>query len=130
MNEQRRQAYINLVQSLLNCRTNNEVQEILAANQELVDVDLIPNILEIANHLRQHGELDQANHLMNIAGQQLGVYSKLPSTATTKECLYFLEQALKVMANNRDNVQVANQMLVANVKKINNISAPRIATAA
>ncbi|MEH2418499.1 CHAT domain-containing protein [Nostoc sp.] len=123
MNEQRQQAYINLIQSLLNCRTNDEVQEILAANQELVDVDWIPKILEIANHLRKHGELDQANHLMNIAGQQLGVYNKLPSTVTTKECLDFLEQALKVMVDNRDNVQVVNQILVKNVKKLNNISA-------
>ncbi|MBH8573356.1 CHAT domain-containing protein [Nostocaceae cyanobacterium CENA369] len=123
MNEQRQQANFNLIQSLLNCRTNDEVQEILAANQELVDVDLIPKMLEIASHLRKHGELDQANHLMNIAGQQLGVYNKLPSTATTKECLDFLEQALKVMADNRDNVQVVNQILVENIKKLNKISA-------
>ncbi|MGF1672143.1 MAG: CHAT domain-containing protein [Rivularia sp. (in: cyanobacteria)] len=121
MNEQRQQAYLNLIRSLLDSPSGEE-SEILAAHQDLLDAGLVQKMLEIASNLLRHGELDQANHLMNIAGQQLGVYSKLPSTATTKESLDFLEQALKVIADNRNNVQAVNQMLVENVKKLNNIS--------
>ena len=124
MNEQRQQAYVNLIQSLLNCRSDDEVQEILAANQDLIDAGLVQKMLEMASNLLRQGELDQANRLMNIAGQQLGVSSsKLSSTTTKKECLDFLEQALKVTADSISKVQVVYPILVANIKKLNNISA-------
>ncbi|MFN6482819.1 MULTISPECIES: CHAT domain-containing tetratricopeptide repeat protein [unclassified Nostoc] len=123
MNEQRQQAYLNLIQSLLNCRSDDEVQEILAANQDLIDAGLVQKMLEIARNLLRQGELDQANGLMNIAGQQLGVYSKLSSTATKKEWLDFLEQALKVTADSIGKVQVVYPILRANIKKLNSISA-------
>ncbi|MEH2337965.1 tetratricopeptide repeat protein [Nostoc sp.] len=123
MNEQRQQAYFNLIQNLLNCRSHDEVRKILAANQNLLDASLVQKMLERASHLLKQRELDQANRLMNIAGQQLGVYSKLSSTAPEKEYLDFLEQVLKVTADSRDNVQVVYQILVANIKKFDNISA-------
>jgi len=40
MNEARRQAYLNLIQSLLNCPSGEESQ-ILEANSELVDAGLV-----------------------------------------------------------------------------------------
>lgn len=123
MNEQRQKAYFNLIQNLLNCRSDDEVQEILAANQDLIDAGLVQKMLEIARNLLRQGELDQANGLMNIAGQQLGVYSKLSSTATKKEWLDFLEQALKVTADSINKVQVVYPILRANIKKLNSISA-------
>ncbi|WP_238845518.1 CHAT domain-containing protein [Nostoc edaphicum] len=123
MNEQRQQAYFNLIQNLLNCHSDDEVQKILAANQDLIDAGLVQKMLEIARNLLRQGELDQANGLMNIAGQQLGVYSKLSSTATKKEWLDFLEQALKVTADSINKVQVVYPILRANIKKLNSISA-------
>ncbi|AVH70238.1 CHAT domain-containing protein [Nostoc sp. 'Lobaria pulmonaria (5183) cyanobiont'] len=123
MNEQRQQAYFNLIQSLLNCRSHDEILEILAANQNLLDDSLVQKMLERASHLLKQSELDLANRLMNIAGQQLGVYTKLSSTAIEKEYLNFLEQVLKVTADSRDNVQVVSRILIANIKKIDNISA-------
>ncbi|WP_155960359.1 hypothetical protein [Fischerella sp. PCC 9605] len=40
MNEQRQQAYLNLIQSLLNCPEGEE-SEILAANQDLIDAGFL-----------------------------------------------------------------------------------------
>ena len=85
MNEQRQQAYFNLIQSLLNCRSHDEILEILVANQNLLDDSLVQKMLKRASYLLKQSELDLANRLMNIAGQQLGVYTKLSSTAIEKE---------------------------------------------
>ncbi|MBD2518064.1 CHAT domain-containing protein [Nostoc sp. FACHB-973] len=122
MNEQRQQAYFNLIQSLLNCRSHDEILDILVANQNLLDDSLVQKMLKRASYLLKQSELDLANRLMNIAGQQLGVYTKLSSTAIEKEYLNFLEQVLKVTADSRDNVQVVFRILIANIKKIDNIS--------
>ncbi|BDI17265.1 hypothetical protein ANSO36C_30670 [Nostoc cf. commune SO-36] len=56
MNEQRQQAYLNLIQRLLNCRTNNELQETLAANQELVDIGFLQTIEAEAQRFSQQGD--------------------------------------------------------------------------
>lgn len=121
MNEQRQQAYLNLIRSLLDSPSGEE-SEILAANQELLDVGLVQKMLERASHLLKQSELDLANRLMNIVGQQLGVSTKLSSTAIEKEYLDFLEQTLKVTADSRGNVQVVYQILITNIKKLDNIS--------
>ncbi|WDD33398.1 tetratricopeptide repeat protein [Nostoc sp. UHCC 0926] len=120
MNEQRQQDYLSLIQSLLNCRSHDEVQEILAANQDLIDdPGSVQKMLEMASNLRKQGELDQANRLMNIAGQQLGISSKLSSTAIEKEYLDFLEQVLKVTANSRGDAQVVYPLLAENTRYLN-----------
>ncbi|MEH2193804.1 MAG: hypothetical protein V7K98_14370 [Nostoc sp.] len=123
MNEQRQQAYLNLIERLLNCGSDDEVREILAANQDLIDAGLVQKMLEMANNLLRQGELDQANRLMNIAGQQLGVSSKLSSTATQKEYLDFLEQVLKVTADTRGNAQVIYPMLAKNTDRLDGVLA-------
>ncbi|MGV0106047.1 CHAT domain-containing protein [Nostoc sp. DSM 114160] len=123
MNEQRQQAYFNLIQNLLNCRSDDEVQEILAANQDLIDAGLVEKMLEMASNLLRQGELDQANRLMNIAGQQLGVSSKLSSTATEQEYLDFLKQVLKVIADSRGNAQVVYSLLAKNTDKLDGVLA-------
>ncbi|MBW4453261.1 MAG: CHAT domain-containing protein [Nostoc indistinguendum CM1-VF10] len=123
MNEQRQQAYFNLIQNLLNCRSEDEVQEILAVNQDLIDAGLVQKMLEMASNLLRQGELDQANRLMNIAGQQLGVSSKLSSTATEKEYLDFLKQVLKVTADSSGNSQVVYSLLAKNTDKLDGVLA-------
>ncbi|MEH1919838.1 MAG: hypothetical protein V7L07_01945, partial [Nostoc sp.] len=123
MNEQRQQAYFNLIQNLFNCRSDDEVREILAANQNLIDAGLVQKMLEMASNLLRQGELDQANRLMNIAGQQLGVSSKLSSTATEQEYLDFLEQVLKVIADSKGNAQVVYPLLATNTDKLDGVLA-------
>ncbi len=60
---------------------------------------------------------------MNIAGQQLGVYSKLSSTATEKEYLDFLEQVLKVTADSRGKAQLVYPLLEKNTDKFDGVLA-------
>ncbi|NMG07169.1 CHAT domain-containing protein [Brasilonema sp. UFV-L1] len=55
MNEQRQQDYFNLIQSLLNCRSHDEVPEILAANQELLDVGFLQTVEAEAEMFSQQG---------------------------------------------------------------------------
>ncbi|NJK73976.1 MAG: hypothetical protein HC849_29880 [Oscillatoriales cyanobacterium RU_3_3] len=71
MNEARRQAYLNLIRSLLNC-PNGEESQILQANSELVDAGLVQVMLEEANDIRTFNNLNDANYLMNLAGHLMG----------------------------------------------------------
>ncbi len=83
MNQQRIQAYLNLIQSLLTCSEGEKIA-ILEANQELVDEGFVTKLLEIAENLRQQGDLDKANRLMNIAENLLKIPSKSPFLTTTE----------------------------------------------
>jgi len=76
MDDRRLEAYLNLIQLLLNCPSGEEAQ-ILQANSELVDAKLVQTILENANNLRIDKKLDDANYLMTIAGHILGIYSNI-----------------------------------------------------
>ncbi|MGB3640460.1 MAG: hypothetical protein WBA39_23230, partial [Rivularia sp. (in: cyanobacteria)] len=52
MNEQRQEAYLNLIQSLLSFRRNKKkIQEILAANQDLLDADFL-RVLEVVAEVK------------------------------------------------------------------------------
>ena len=54
MNEARRQAYLNLIQSLLNCPSGEESQ-ILQANSELVDAGLVQVMQLVVENQRERG---------------------------------------------------------------------------
>ena len=41
MNEQRTQAYVNLIERLLTCTNDEELNNVLQANQELIDPDFL-----------------------------------------------------------------------------------------
>ena len=59
MNEARRQAYLNLIQSLLNCPSGEESQ-ILQANSELVDAGLVQVMQLVAENQREEGNENTA----------------------------------------------------------------------
>ena len=71
MNEQRLQAYYQLIKSLLNC-TDGEEAEILAANQELLDAGFVETVEEVAQMCSQHGDEKTANWLQGLAMQRQG----------------------------------------------------------
>jgi tetratricopeptide (TPR) repeat protein len=71
MNEERRQAYLNLIRSLLTC-PNGEESQILQGNSELIDAELVQVMLEKASDLRNDYYLDNANYLMTLAGHLSG----------------------------------------------------------
>ena len=59
MNEARRQAYFNLIRSLLNCPSGEESQ-ILQANSELVDAGLVQVMQQAAENQREEGNENTA----------------------------------------------------------------------
>ena len=83
MNSERQQAYLNLINQLLTC-TSGEEAEIFKTHPELLDDGLVAAMLEEADNLREFGELNNANRLMNCAGILLGMNDNT-SVAVTRE---------------------------------------------
>ena len=67
MNSERQQAYLNLINQLLNCPTGEEA-EVLKAHPDLLDDGLVAAMLEEAENLREQGKLNNAVWLKNFAG--------------------------------------------------------------
>ena len=75
MNEQRAQAYINLIEQLLTCADGKE-PNILQANQELIDPEFLQVMENYATGLEEQGNNNDAALLRNMA-QQLGQFLTL-----------------------------------------------------
>ncbi|MBE9212829.1 hypothetical protein IQ247_09005 [Plectonema cf. radiosum LEGE 06105] len=71
MNQQRQDAYLNLIKQLLNC-SSGKYWEILETNQDLLDAGLVQTMLRVANEQMTLSKLDAANFLMNLARQLMG----------------------------------------------------------
>lgn len=71
MNQQRQDAYLNLIKQLLNC-SSGKYWEILETNQDLLDAGLVQTMLRVANEQMTLSKLDAANFLMNLARQLVG----------------------------------------------------------
>ncbi|MEH2413085.1 hypothetical protein [Nostoc sp.] len=122
MNEQRLQAYYQLIESLLNC-PNGEEPEILAANTELLDADFVQVVVAAAEHFAQQGEENTAEWLRNLA-----TYLTTPETTpiTQKDIEtygQFLIEILQAIAESNGNAEVIYPLLAANTNKLNNIFA-------
>ena len=59
MNSERQQAYLNLINQLLNSPSGEEAQ-ILKTHPELLDDGLVAAMLEVADNLREQGKLKNA----------------------------------------------------------------------
>ena len=88
MNEQRAQAYVNLIEQLLTCADDEELNNILQANQELIDPEFLQEMENYATGLEQQGNNNNAAWLRNMA-QQLGQYLN-PQAASIEEYQEFL----------------------------------------
>jgi tetratricopeptide (TPR) repeat protein len=92
MNSERQQAYLNLINQLLNSPSGEEA-EILKTDPELLDDGLVAAMLEVADNLREQGKLNNANWLMNCAGMLLGRNNNSSVAVTRKaEADRLLEQ--------------------------------------
>ena len=57
MNEERQNAYYQLIKALLNCPSGEEA-EILQVHPDLQDAGLVQAMLEVADYLRREGRLN------------------------------------------------------------------------
>ncbi|MFN5067057.1 MAG: CHAT domain-containing protein [Aphanizomenon sp.] len=129
MNEQRLQAYYQLVQQLLSCPHGQEAA-ILQANRELLDVDFLQVVVEVAGTFTQQGEENTANRLLGLASQlseelDIALNGNTPEPETPLNqanfdtYLQFLSKVLQATAKSEGNPQVVYPLLAANTDKLN-----------
>src|SRR4028118_1490708 len=95
MKSERGQAYLNLINQLLTCPSGEEAQ-VLETHPELRDDGLVAAMLEEGERLREFGELNNANRLMNCAGILLGMNDNTSVAVTRKaEADRLLEQGIQ-----------------------------------
>jgi CHAT domain-containing protein len=129
MNEQRLQAYYQLVQQLLSCPHGQEAA-ILQANRELLDVDFLQVVVRVAAIFTQQGEENTANRLLGLASQlseelDIALNGNTPEPETPLNqanfdtYLQFLLEVLQATAESKGNPQVVYPLLAANTDKLN-----------
>ena len=122
MNEQRTQAYLNLVNQLLSCNQGDEPR-ILQENQELLDEGLVQVMVAVAQQLGNAGRENEARWLMNMA-QQLAQALGLLDNATTENAntsqdyFNFLMETLQKV-NENPNPQLLYPFWKQNLNKLN-----------
>jgi hypothetical protein len=106
MNEQPMQAYVGLIQQLLNCPQGQE-GEVLQAKAELVDAGLVKVMQQYAVYLESQGN-NNASWLRGFAGQ-LAQALELETASLAKSELEnvakFLFETLRLVAENDGNPQ-------------------------
>jgi len=125
MDENRIQAYLNLIQQLLNCPSGEE-PEILQANSELVDLEFLQVCEAVAAQLAESGNENEADFLRNIASQ-LGEFLGFTSAAGNEvdnnsldDYLRFLQLLLQTeLENFGGDARHIYGVLQANLDKLN-----------
>ncbi|MCA2504611.1 MAG: CHAT domain-containing protein [Microcystis sp. M54BS1] len=99
MNEQRTQAYVNLIEQLLTS-ADGEEPNILQANQELIDPEFLQVMENYATWLEEQGNNDAAAWFRYMA-QQLGQFLN-PQARSIEEYQGFLLEVLRAEAESND----------------------------
>ncbi|NEP34667.1 CHAT domain-containing protein [Moorena sp. SIO3B2] len=130
MDEQSSKAYLKLINALLTCSSGKE-SEILRANQELIDKNLILTMVGVSETLVEQGDRKAADWLQNLAEQlaeALGGLEQVKSQTTKKsnsaalstseDYVEFLMEVLQATAESQGNPQVVYPLLQANLDKL------------
>ena len=68
--------YLGLIEQLLHC-PNGEEPEVLDANRDLLDAELVKKLTQVASYFAHHDNPDSAKFLIHVArelARQLGLY--------------------------------------------------------
>jgi CHAT domain-containing protein len=114
MNEERRQAYLNLIVSLLNCPSGEENQ-IVQINSELVDVGLVQIMQVEAEKLRDQGNEDAADYLTTVASQ----LAEWLASQSANSQLEFLVRVLQATSDSKADRNVIYRLLQDNINLVN-----------
>ncbi|BCU10860.1 DUF3110 domain-containing protein [Microcystis aeruginosa] len=121
MNEQRTQAYVNLIEQLLTSADGEELNNILQANQELIDPEFLQVMENYATWLEEQGNNDAAAWFRYMA-QQLGqflnpqpqVYILLYNVGTDNEGIHTIssqeKQTILLFEASADATNFARQL--------------------
>ncbi|WP_449419221.1 CHAT domain-containing protein [Phormidium nigroviride] len=115
MDENRAQAYTNLIQQLLSC-PNGEEPQILQANSELLDAEFLMVCQIIAENLAGEGQENAANFLRNLA-RQLGQFLGM-NQGGNSDYLEFLIQLLQTVSDSEGNPQQVYPFLQQNLEQL------------
>jgi len=121
MDENRAQAYLDLIQQLLDC-PNGEEPQILQANSELLDGEFLQTCEQVATMLAEQGEENPARFLRNLAsqlGEFLGMRENDHSDAgAPADRLNFLMQLLLIVNDSQGNPQQVYPFLQQNLDQL------------
>nr|NCR39284.1 CHAT domain protein [Microcystis aeruginosa W13-11] len=112
MNEARIEAYLALIQALLQCE-NGQEPALLQANAELVDAGLVAVMGQYADFLEQQGDSNNGRWLRNMA-QQLGQFLDAPRD-NQNPYISFLQTLLETVEESDGNPQAIYPLLDNNL---------------
>ncbi|NEQ68174.1 MAG: tetratricopeptide repeat protein [Symploca sp. SIO2D2] len=116
MDENLIQAYLELINKLLNC-PNGEEAQILQANTELVDAGLVKVMAAVSEQIAEKGNGNAANWLKNFAAEIAQMLGMTAST-TPQEYWQFLLEVLRTISKSNGNPKVVYPLLQANLDKL------------
>ncbi len=121
MNQERKQAYLNLLHQLLTCPKGKEMK-IINSNLELVDAELLQVMAQSADYLTAKGQQNAANFLRRIRSKLLkglAISETLTSPKVSSEEYHkFLIEILLATNNSKGDREAVYQLLVANLDKL------------
>jgi tetratricopeptide (TPR) repeat protein len=115
MDENLLQAYLKLIQALLDCPIGEEAQ-ILVTNWDVVDYGLVQTAIEVAEELQHKGDINAAYFLISIAyhlAQALGLISSTPKPESQ---FFFLMLVLEETSDCNGNPQRVYKLLQDNLE--------------
>ncbi|MCZ8224223.1 MAG: CHAT domain-containing protein [Microcystis sp. LE19-84.1B] len=112
MNEARIEAYLALIQALLQCE-NGQEPALLQANTELVDAGLVAVMKQYAGFLEQQGDSNNGRWLLNLAQRLEQILD--PPRDNQNPYGNFLQTLLQTIAESRGNRQVIYPLLDNNL---------------
>ncbi|NCR29003.1 MAG: CHAT domain protein, partial [Microcystis aeruginosa LE13-04] len=112
MNEARREAYLALIQALLQCE-NGQEPALLQANAELVDAGLVAVMKQYADFLEQQGQSNNGRWLLNMAQQLEQVLD--PPGDNQNPYIIFLQTLLQTVEESDGNRQAIYPLLDNNL---------------
>ncbi len=117
MDEQRIQAYLQLIYSLLNCPEGQQI-ELLQANLGLLDSGLLESMPLVAADLADKGDQNAADWLLNFASQLAEVLGISSSSTTREEYLAFLQELLQAELEIDKNPAAVDRLLQRHLNKL------------
>ncbi|GBL12372.1 hypothetical protein MSj_03888 [Microcystis aeruginosa Sj] len=112
MNEARIEAYLTLIQALLQCE-NGQEPALLEANAELLDAGLVAVMKQYAGFLEQQGDSNEGRWLLNMAQQLEQILD--PPRDNQNPYISFLQTLLQTIVESDGNRQVIYPLLDNNL---------------